>query len=132
MPLMSNVRRLMLAERIAAFLNSGDTVVAEVVVEPQQSTRCFVRVRPLPKPGVPREERRYLNSSWSLWEYWDFEFRRLVLREGWKNDEWNYDRYIVEDQRRTANDPMSFEQALGEWVPSGAVFQHITESECPE
>jgi hypothetical protein len=34
------------------------------------------------KPGVPREEYRYLNSKYLMWEYWDHEFRRMVLCSG--------------------------------------------------
>ena len=37
-------------------------------------------------------------SRWllrSLWEYWDFEFRRIVLRAGWELDEWNYNKYLL-------------------------------------
>ena len=121
----------MLPKRVFEFLNHGDIVAAEVPVEPS-GTRCFVRIRPVPKPGVPRDERRYLNSTWSTWEYWDFEFRRFTLQEGWEGDEWNYDRYIVSDARRTTYDPASFQLLLAEWIPDAALLQHISESPCPE
>jgi hypothetical protein len=117
--------------RIEAFLNSGDSVVAEVPTE-QPAIRRFVRIRPLAKPGVPREEHRYLNSPWSMWEYWDFEFRRFTLRSGWEQDEWNYDRYLIEDSRRLTVDPSSFQRTLAEWVPDVSSFRHVSESECPE
>jgi hypothetical protein len=121
-----------LAARIIDFLNAGDTVVAEVSGVRPDTARCFVRVRPVPKPGVPREERRYLNSSWSMWEYWDFEFRLLVLKDGWMQDEWNYDRYIIEDQRRTTHDPESFDRVLADLVPepAGGWPVHL-ECRCP-
>ena len=121
----------MLSTRITAFLNAGDTVVAEVPAE-ASSTRCFVRIRPQPKPGVPREERRYLNSTWSMWEYWDFEFRRLTLHDGWQSDEWNYDRYAADDQRLTTVDEPTFQRALRQWVPDVGALTHITESQFPE
>jgi hypothetical protein len=121
----------MLAARIAAFLNAGDTVVAEVPAD-AKATRRFVRIRPQPKPGIPREERRYLNSSWSMWEYWDFEIRCLTLRDGWQDDEWNYDRYITEDQRVTTVDQPAFERALCQWVHEVGAFKHVNESPLPE
>jgi hypothetical protein len=121
----------MLPARISAYLNAGDTVVVETSTE-DFGEATFVRVRPVPKPGVPREERRYLNSAWSQWEYWDFEFRRLVLQDGWRDDEWNFDRYIIEDGRRLAIDQATFEAALNDWVPDVARFKHISESACPE
>ena len=121
----------MLPARIEALLNSGQAVAVELPNERLDAT-CFVRIRPEPKLGVPREERRYLNSTWSMWEYWDFEFRRFVLRDGWKSDEWNYDLYIIEDQRVKTIDPESFQRALMNWVPNTASFQHAAESECPE
>ena len=121
----------MLSTRIQAFLNAGDTVIAEVPAA-YPAVHCFVRVRPTPKPGVPREERRYLNSTWSMWEYWDFSFRRFSLRDGWQQDEENYDQYLVEDQNKVAVEPEEFELLLAQWVPSPAAFQHVTESKCPE
>jgi hypothetical protein len=121
----------MLPPRIESFLNAGEVVAAEVPSE-QPGTRTFVRIRPLPKPGVPREERRYLNSSWSMWEYWDFEFRRFTLRHGWNDDQWNYDRYIVADQRHIAVDSASFQHLLVSLIPNSVALQHATESECPE
>ena len=121
----------MLPPRIHSFLNAGDAVVAEVP-SGAGATQHFIRIRPTPKPGVPREERRYLNSTWSMWEYWDFSFRRLTLRKGWGQDEWNYDRYIVEDEMKLTVDATDFERLLADWVPSTAVFKHISESEFPE
>jgi len=121
----------MLPKRVFEFLNNGDSVAAEVPAQPS-GMRCFVRIRPLPKPGVPRDARRYLNSAWSTWEYWDFEFRRFTLREGWEEDEWNYDRYITNDARRTTFDPASFQSLLAEWLPDAELLQHISESPCPE
>jgi hypothetical protein len=121
----------MLPARIASFLNAGDAVVADVGVD-EVSTRRFTRIRPVPKPGVPREERRYLNSTWSVWEYWDFEFRRLTLRDGWQENEWDYDHYIVNDERLVAIDEASFKRALDQWVPNVAMLVHVTESAFPE
>ncbi len=120
----------MLPKRIDNFLNAGDLVVAETSADDAELT-CFVQVRPLPKPGVPREERRYLNSAWSKWEYWDFEFRRVVLRRGWRDDEADYDRYVAEDTRVLTADEAAFDAALRDWVADTEAFRHITESPSP-
>jgi hypothetical protein len=120
----------MLPKRIEDFLNSGDAVVVETSPQEAELT-SFVQVRPLPKPGVPREERRYLNSTWSRWEYWDFEFRRVILRRGWRDDEEDYDRYIVEDSRVLTVDETTFDAALRNWVVDTDGFLHTTESSCP-
>jgi len=120
-----------LPTRIVNFLNAGDWVVAQVPLANAGRT-CFVRIQPVAKPGVPREERRYLNSTWSMWEYWDFDFRRLVLRDGWQQDDWHYDHYIVQDERKVTHDPKAFEEVLRVWVPDLGAFKHITESPCPE
>jgi hypothetical protein len=79
-----------LPEQIAAHLNNGYAVAAEVAV-PIGALRSFVRIRPVPKPGVAREERRYLNSRYDMWQYWNYACRRIVLHSGWEADEWNYD-----------------------------------------
>jgi hypothetical protein len=77
-----------LPEKIADHLNNGVVVAAEVA-EPSGELRSFVRIRPVPKAGVAREERRYLNSPYNMWQYWDYAFRRMALRSGWETDEWN-------------------------------------------
>jgi hypothetical protein len=121
----------MLTARIEALLNAGETVAAEVAWA-SPTSRTFLRIKPIPKPGVPREKVRYLNSTWSMWEYWDFELRRFELRQGWEEDEWNYDRFIVQDERIKAVDQATFIQALARWAPEAIRFQHIQESPCPE
>jgi len=120
----------MLPTRIEHFLNAGDIVAAEITPA-GSATRVFVCISPRPKPGVPREERRYLNSTWSMWEYWDFEFRRMTLRTGWEDDEWNYDRYLLADERRTTYAPDDFANTLTQWVPDASLLKHCTESACP-
>lgn len=123
--------KTLLPERIANFLNAGDAVVAEIARE-DSHTDMFVTITPVAKPGVPREERRYLNSTWSAWEYWDFRFRRFVLRADWQEHEWDYDHYLLEDERVTTHDPGSFEDMLGRWVPDRSTLQHARDSRCPE
>lgn len=119
-----------LPRRIWDFLNAGDAVVAEVAM-PEADSRCFVQMRGISKPGIPREQRRYLNSQWSIWEYWDFAFRRIALREGWEANENDYDLYLREDVRRQTRTEEEFMAALAELVPADAAFVHARESACP-
>ena len=120
-----------LPEKIAAHLNNGHAVAAEIS-SPIQGVRSFVRIRPVPKAGVPREERRYLNSRYDMWQYWDYSFRRMILRSGWEADEWNYDKYLVRDENETATSEPAFASLLSKWVPDTASLRHIQDSECPE
>ena len=120
-----------LPEKIAAQLNSGYAVAAEIAI-PIGDLRSFVRIRPLPKPGVACEERRYLNSRFTMWQYWDYAFRRMILRSGWEADEWNYDRYVVRDERQTTTSECQFGALLAKWVPDVSMLKHIQDSECPE
>jgi hypothetical protein len=120
-----------LPSKIESFLNNGDAVVAEVPL-PVPGQRCFVRIRPVANPDIAREEQRYLNSKVSLWDYWHFSFRRLVLRPGWETDEWNYDRYLISDERATSASESEFFGALLPWVPDLELLQHSQDSKCPE
>ena len=120
-----------LSETITAHLNNGYAVAAEVP-PPVEGVRSFVRIRPVPKPGVPREERRYLNSRYDMWQYWDYAFRRIILRPGWEADEWNYDKYLVRDESETATSEPAFVALLEKWVPDAGALKHIQDSECPE
>jgi len=121
----------MLPPKIENHLNNGYPVAAEVPTH-EPGTRCFVRVRAVAKPDVPREEARYLNSRYSMWQYWDYEFRRMVLRTGWETDEWNYDRYLVADERCRTTTEAEFLEALNRWAPDPADLRHLSDSECPE
>jgi hypothetical protein len=102
------------------------------VTVPISEVRRFVRICPVAKPGVPREETRYLNSRYSMWQYWNYAFRRMTLRAGWETDEWNYDRYLVKDEKETTTSESEFEALLGKWVPDVTMLRHIQDSECPE
>ena len=121
----------MLRPKIENYLNRGDSVATEVATR-DLGTRCFVRIRAMAKTGVPREEGRYLNSRYSMWQYWNYEFRRMVLRSGWESDEWNYDRYLVGDERSETTTEAEFLQVLERWVPDPASLRHVHDSECPE
>ena len=120
-----------ISARIGAYLNAGDMVIAEVAAS-MPIERCFVSIRGIAKPGVPREARRFLNSTWKMWEYWDFKFRRMVLCAGWEGDEWNYDQYIVHDDRILTYDEAGFFAALQSWIPDPAMLEHHSESSSPE
>lgn len=99
---------------------------------PIQGVRTLVRIRPLPKAGVAREEHRYLNSRYDMWGYRDYSFRRMILRPGWEADEWNYDKYLVRDEKEIVTDESSFSALLNKWVPDVRSLRHIQNSECPE
>jgi hypothetical protein len=120
-----------LPENLRNYLNQGDPVAAELDSS-VDGTRCFVRIRAHANPAVPREPVRYLNSRYSLWDYWFFEFRRMVLRSGWEVDEWNYDRYLVSDERLATKSEAEFADALMRWVPDPERLRHYWESSCPE
>jgi hypothetical protein len=120
----------MVTSRIAALLNRGYPVAVEVRSDVLDA-RSFVHIRRLDKPGVPREELRYLNSQYSMWDYWDYEFRRMVLRTGWANDEWNYDRYLVRDEKVLTSTESAFSEVLIRWVPEPEGLRPLWESECP-
>ena len=76
---------LALPEKLAGYLNNGDAVAA-VGAAPIQGVHSFVRIRAVPKSGVPREDRRYLNSPYDMWQFWDYLFRRMILRAGWERE----------------------------------------------
>ncbi|QJR13547.1 hypothetical protein [Usitatibacter palustris] len=120
----------MLPKRIEGFLNTGDTVIADILAE--GGTRCFVRIRPVPNPSVPREERRYLNSRWSMWEYWWYDFRRMELRPGWEELSDDYDMFLVTDEAIRTKSEVEFYVALRKWVPPTVELQHFWDSACPE
>ena len=120
----------MLTKRIKDFLNNGDEVAAEIPGTPDK--RCFVRIRPIPNPGVPREERRYLNSRWSMWEYWWYEFRRMELRAGWEDNEYDYDSFLLSSETLQTKSEVDFYIALRKWVPASVPLQHFSETACPE
>jgi hypothetical protein len=116
---------------VANYLNRGDTVAAELDAPPP--ARCFVRIRPVPKPGVPRENpHRYLNSPYGLFEYWEFAFRRMVLRAGWESDEWNYDRYLEQDESCQTSTEAEFHAVVQQWIPDPGRLRHVRDSSCPE
>jgi hypothetical protein len=121
----------MLSPKIENYLNKGYNVAAEVPTG-DPGARCFVRIRAIAKPGVPREEVRYLNSRYSMWQYWNYSFRRMVLRSGWEIDEWNYDRYLVGDERCETTTEAEFLEVLRRWVSDPASLRHVRDSECPE
>jgi hypothetical protein len=120
-----------LTPKIANHLNKGTELVAEVSSD-VPGTLCFVRIRSIDKPGVPREEFRYINSKYSMWEYWNYEFRRMVLRPGWETDQWNYDLYLVQDERVVTNTEVEFLDTLTRWIPDPNCLVTARESTCPE
>jgi hypothetical protein len=119
--------------KISAYLNHGDVVVAEVHSE-VPGARCFVRIRPRPNPEVPREERRYLNSKFTMWEYWHYQFRRMLLRPGWEAPEFqnDYDLFLLQDEKRETQTESDFYELLTEWVPDLSALKHVCDSDCPE
>lgn len=123
----------LLPTKICAYLNHGDAIVAEVYTD-VPNARCFVRIRPQPNPEVPREERRYLNSRFTMWEYWHYEFRRMVFRPGWESPEncYDYDLFLLQDNRRRTRSESEFYQLLSEWVTDLAALKHEFDSDCPE
>jgi len=66
-----------------------------------------------------------------MWEYWDFEFRRVVLRPGWQDYEADYDLYLADDVRLVTVNEARFHAALIDWIPNAERLQHSTESSCP-
>jgi hypothetical protein len=66
-----------------------------------------------------------------MWEYWNYKFRRMVLRNGWESDEWNYDRYLVHDERIMTHTEAEFSDVLARWVQEPGSLRHYSESECP-
>ncbi|MFC4161236.1 hypothetical protein [Chitinimonas lacunae] len=93
--------------------------------------RCFVPIEPLPAPGIAREERRYLNSRHSMWEYWHYRIRRIVLQAGWEVDQWHYDHYLIADDSLITTDEEMFFIALKPWLPDVALLRHSSQSYCP-
>lgn len=67
-----------------------------------------------------------------MWQYWDYSFRRLTLRPGWETDEWNYDKYLVRDEKESVTNEPAFLALLSNWVPDVRSLRHILDSECPE
>ena len=120
----------MLVSRIAGVLNNGQAVAAEAA-SPMPDTRCFVLICPRPSPGIPREERRYLNSKYSMWQYWDFVFRRIVLRPGWESMEDDWDMFCVQSESVVTNAEAAFLEQLAQWVPDPTKLVPAHESECP-
>ncbi len=121
----------MLTPEIANYLNKGTKLVAEVPSH-VPGARCFVRIRSIDKPGVPREEFRYMNSRYSMWEYWNYEFRRMALRPGWETNQWDYDLYLVQDERVVTHTEVEFFDTLARWIPDPSRLVTEWESACPE
>lgn len=73
-----------------------------------------------------------MNSKYDMWQYWDYAFRRIVLQAGWEKDEWNYDRYLVEDQSDTVSDRARFTVLMDRWIPDVGALKLATETDLPE
>ncbi len=121
----------MLTPRIFGVLNNGYIVAAELEAS-QPGTRCFVSIQPIANPDIPREEYRYLNSKYSIWEYWHFVFHRMVLRSGWEGHDSDYDFWLVEENRVKTITEIAFYEALARWIPDARALLPYWESECPD
>jgi len=133
-PLNGDVRRPhvgAISDVVMNYLNRGYIVAAGF--EADLGAQGFVRIRPVPKPGVPREEPyRFLNSKYGIFDYWSFSFRRMVLSPAWKEDENNYDHYLLSDERCETRSEADFWNAVAQLVPDPSQLKHVQESECPE
>ena len=123
-------QRTKLPSKISAYLNQGDSVIAELATG-KPDTRCFVEILPVPNPAIPREEARYLNSRHSMWEYWHYIFRRIVLRAGWEFENMDYDHYLLENEIIKTQTEAEFVATLAKWVPDPTTLRHHFESDCP-
>jgi hypothetical protein len=120
-----------LTPKITNHLNKGTTLATEVPAD-VPGTRRFVRIRAIDKPGVPREEFRYINSRYSMWEYWNYEFRRMALRPGWETNEWDYDLYLVHDEKVVTYTEVEFFDTLARWIAEPDCLVIAWESACPD
>ncbi|WP_171013944.1 hypothetical protein [Chitinivorax sp. B] len=124
------MKPMMVSKRIIASLNQGVAVVADITPE-GEANRRFVHIRTRPKPGIPREERRYLNSRYSMWEYWDYKFQRITLRPGWEAYQWDYDLYLLEKTVAITVTENDFYAQRTAWVPDFTLLKHNADSNCP-
>lgn len=69
-----------------------------------------------------------------MWEYWHYEFRRMLLRPGWEAPEWHndYDLFLLQDERRRSRNESEFYELLATRVPDISLLKHSFDSDCPE
>jgi hypothetical protein len=69
-----------------------------------------------------------------MWEYWHYEFRRMVFRPGWEAPEnyHDYDLFLLQDERRETRNESEFYNLLTEWVTDLSALKHEFDSDCPE
>jgi hypothetical protein len=106
-------------------------VAAELATTPN-GHRCFLSILPKPKHGVQREPVRYLNSQYSIWEYWDFLFRWIELRPGWELEPLDWDLFLAKHEEVTTRTSKDFFGALSRWVDDPKLLRHHLDSDCPE
>lgn len=118
-----------LPQRIAGYLNNGSAVVAYITCA-TPGHRVFVQITPQPNKLIPREEKRYLNSPHSMWDYWHYRFRRVELRPGWEQhpDDWDY--YAVSDETAATRSENEFFELAEQWV-GDASLMHNWDSDFP-
>jgi hypothetical protein len=120
-----------LPKKIHDSLNRGEVVAAELATT-LQGHRCFLSIVPVPKLGVPREPVRYINSRYSIWEYWSFLFRWIELRPGWELAPLDFDLFLASSEEVRTHTSDDFFDALARWLHDPDLLRHHLDCDCPE
>ncbi len=56
----------------------------------------------------------------------------MLLRNGWEQDEWDYDHYLLDSQQHETCSEAEFFAALNEFVQQPSELRHWRDSDCPE